>query len=107
MRLILIRVLKNCEKELLEFPIEIREDLADALALLDQGIKLSMPLSRAIPSIGKGVHELRLRDRSGIYRVIYVFSGNGNICLLHAFTKKTQTTPKPNIELAKKRLKEV
>lgn len=103
----MIRLLKKCEKELLTFPEDVREDLADALARLDQGDKLAMQLSRPMPSIGRGVHELRLRDRSGIYRVIYVFVGNGVICLLHAFAKKTQTTPKQSIDLAKKRLKEI
>jgi len=46
-------------------PAEIRADLADALARLDAGLSLSMPLSRPMPAIGPGVHELRLRDRSG------------------------------------------
>ena len=35
------------------------------------GLILAMPLSRPMPAIGRGVHELRLRDRSGQYRVIY------------------------------------
>lgn len=102
----MISFLKNCEREILDFPLEIREDLADALARLDQGHKLSMPLSRPMPSIGKGVHEIRLRDRTGIYRVIYVFMKAGHIYLIHAFMKKTQVTSKTNMDLAKKRLKE-
>lgn len=57
--------------------------------------------------IGKGVHELRFRDRAGIYRVIYVLLGANEIWLLHAFIKKTDQTPKQNIELVQKRLKEV
>lgn len=55
----MISIIRQCEKELKEFPEEIREDLADALALLDVGVNLSMPLSRPMPSIGKSVHELR------------------------------------------------
>jgi phage-related protein len=102
-----IKALKQCESELKEFPISIREDLADALARLNEGHFLSMPLSRPMPSIGKGVHELRFRDSAGIYRVIYVFLGAGMIYLLHAFKKKTQQTSKHNLEVAKKRLKEV
>lgn len=81
--------------------------MADTLARLDEGHFLSMPLSRPMPSIGKGVHELRFRDRAGIYRVIYVLAGAGNIYLLHAFAKKASKTPQPNIDLAKKRLKEI
>ena len=60
-----------------------------------------------MPSIGKGVHELRFRDRSGIYRVIYLLLGESEIWLLHAFMKKTQQTPKQNIELAQRRLKAI
>lgn len=103
----MIWILRSCERELEDFPEEIRVDLADALARLTLGQKLSMPLSRPMPSIGKGVHEIRLRDRTGNYRVIYVFLGEQQIYLLHAFSKKTQEMPKQNIDLAKKRLKEV
>ena len=103
----MIHILKNCQKEVLKLPEGIRGDLADALARLDEGHKLSLPLSRPMPSIGKGVHELRLRDRAGIYRVIYFLKEAGAIYLLHAFKKKSQKTPKENIEIAKRRLKEV
>lgn len=103
----MITILKRCEKEIDDFPEEVRGDLADALARLEEGHMLSMPLSRPMPSIGKGVHELRFKDRSGIYRVIYFLAGKGIIHLLHAFTKKTQQTPLQNIELAKNRLREL
>lgn len=103
----MIRVLPQCQKEIYEFPEDVRGDLADALARLNEGHKLSMPLSRPMPSIGKGVHELRFRDRSGIYRVIYVFIGDGSVYLIHAFMKKTAQTPTQHIDLAKKRLKEI
>jgi len=66
-----------------------------------------MPLSRPMPSIGPGVHELRLRDRSGVYRVIYALTRRGVIHILHAFKKTTQATPLKNLELARKRLKEM
>lgn len=102
----MIVLLRQCQKELEDFPLAVREELADALARLEEGHKLSMPLSRPMPSIGRGVHELRFRDRSGIYRVIYVFIAGGRIVLLHAFMKKTQQTPQQNIELAQRRLKE-
>ena len=64
----MINVLKNCRKEILEFPEDFWGDLADALARREDGQVLSMPLSRLMPSIGRGVHELRFRDRAGIYR---------------------------------------
>ena len=103
----MVSILKQCEKELKEFPEVVREDLADALALLEEGVNLSMPLSRPMPAIGKGVHELRLKERSGIYRVVYFIRRQSEIWLIHAFQKKSQQTPKENIELAKQRLKGV
>ena len=102
----MIRILKNCQKEIAEFPEQVREELAEAMIRLDKGHLLQFPLSRPMPVINKGVHELRFRDRAGIYRVIYVLIENENICFLHAFTKKTQGTAKKNIDLAKRRLKE-
>ena len=103
----MISITKLCEKELKDFPEVVKEDLADALALLDEGVNLSMPLSRPMPSIGSGVHELRLKDRSGVYGVVYFIRKQSDIWLIHAFQKKLQQTPKENIELAKQRLKGV
>ena len=103
----MLTVLKQCRKELDDFPEGVKGELADAVARLEIGHILSMPLSRPMPSIGKGVHELRFRDRSGIYRVVYYLAGAGAIHLLHAFMKKKGQTPRKNIEIAQKRLREV
>jgi phage-related protein len=102
-----IQILKPCQREIDILPLEVKEDLADALARLQEGHKLSLPLSRPMPSIGKRVHELRLKDRSGIYRVVYFIKTANNIYLLHSFKKKTSQTPKENIETARSRLKGV
>jgi phage-related protein len=102
-----IEIVRACEKELKDFPVEVRGDLADALARLDAGLNLSMPLSRPMPSIAPGAHELRFRDRSGIYRVVYWIRRQGEIWLLHAFKKKTQQTPTLNIEVAKQRIRKL
>lgn len=66
-----------------------------------------MPLSRPMPGIGRGVHELRLKARSGAYRVVYALVRRGAVHVLHAFRKTTQETSAQNLELARKRLKEV
>jgi len=102
-----IEILRQCEKEILDWPEEIREDLADAAARLERGHLLSLPLSRPMPSIGTGVHELRFRDRSGVYRVVYFFAGSSKIWFLHAFKKTTQATSPHDIAIAKERLKRV
>ena len=102
----MIIIAPACRRELDELPMDVRGDLADALARLDAGLMLTMPLSRAMPGIGRGVHELRLRDRSGHYRVIYALIRRGAVHVLHAFKKTTQTTPQRHIDLERKRLKE-
>ena len=103
----MLNIQKQCLRELDDCPEETKGELADAIARLELGHMLSMPLSRPMPSIGKGVHELRFRERSGIYRVIYFLAGGGTIHLLHAFAKKTRQTPQQNIDIAKRRLREV
>ncbi len=102
----MIRLLRQCHREIADLPDRIRGDLADALARLDAGLSLSMPLSRPMPSIGRGAHELRLRDRSGDYRIVYVAQRSGEIVVVLAFKKTSQKTPERIIELARSRAKE-
>ena len=49
-----------CRKEILELPLEVGEDLADALARLDEGQRLRFPLCRPMPLVAKGLYEIRL-----------------------------------------------
>jgi phage-related protein len=102
----MLEIHPRCQRELDDLPLAVREDLADAVARLEQGLKLSMPLSRPMPSIGTGVHELRLHARSGAFRVIYAVVTKSGVVLLHAFKKTSEKTPQRNIEIARARLKE-
>lgn len=58
-----------------------------------------------MPSIGKGVEELRVWDDTGTYRVVYLARLADTVYVLHAFQKKTQTTAKRDIEVARTRLR--
>jgi phage-related protein len=60
-----------------------------------------------MPAIGKGVEEIRVSDPSGAYRVIYVARRVEAVYVLHAFHKKTQSTPKKDLEIAKRRFGQV
>jgi phage-related protein len=95
-----------CPREIKELPASMRGDLADTLARLDAGLGLSMPLLRPIPGIRRGVHELRVKDGFGGYRAVYALIRSGTVYGLHAFKKTTQATPKRNVEIARRRLKE-
>ena len=90
-----------------DFPEDIRRELGKAIFDLQKGHRLSMPLSKPMPSVGVGVEELRVKDRAGIYRIFYFARRADGILIFHAFQKKTQKTPQREIELVQKRLKEM
>lgn len=62
---------------------------------------------KPMPSIGKGVEEIRIWEESGTYRVIYTARLADAVYVLHAFQKKTQATAKRDIDLAKTRFAEL
>lgn len=84
-----------------EFPEDARHDAGYQLDKVQRG---EQPVDfKPMPSIGKGVEELRVWDDSGTYRVVYAARFADAVYVLHAFQKKTQATSKRDIELAKKR----
>lgn len=89
------------------FPKEVRQELGKAIWDLQQGKILGMPVSRPMTLVGAGVAELRIRDRSGIYRAFYYTRSPRGILIFHAFMKRSQTTPKRDLDLGQNRLKEL
>jgi len=63
----------------------------------------SPTIFKPMPSVGKGVEEIRATEESGAYRVIYVARCAEAVRVLHAFQKKTQATSSRDIEIAGKR----
>ena len=61
---------------------------------------------KAMTIVGRGVRELRIHQE-GQYRVIYVAKIDDAVHVLHAFQKKTQKTRKQDVEIARRRLKEI
>jgi phage-related protein len=89
------------------FPEDVRRELGKAIYDLQKGEALTMPLSRPMPSIATGAAELRIRDRTGIYRAFYYSRSPRGILVFHAFVKKAPATPLRELDLGKKRLKEL
>lgn len=58
-------------------------------------------------TVGQGVKEIRIRDASGAFRVIYVAKFTDAVYVLHCFQKKTAKTSKTDLELATKRYREL
>jgi phage-related protein len=95
------RVLDDVES----FPVGILADYARLVELLIEfGPDLRMPHSR---TMGGGLFELRPRGREGMGRALYCFVVGQRVIVLHAFVKKSQTTPQRDLDIARKRMKEV
>jgi phage-related protein len=58
---------------------------------------------KPMASIGLGACEVRVRDSTGAYRLIYVARFADAVYVLHAFQKKSRKTPRSDIDLAKQR----
>jgi len=64
----------------------------------------TLPHSRPMPSIGSGVHELRINDKNNTWRIIYRIDMDA-IVILEVFVKKSRTTPKKVTKTCQDRLK--
>ncbi|MDO8670767.1 MAG: type II toxin-antitoxin system RelE/ParE family toxin [Dehalococcoidia bacterium] len=71
------------------------------LQLWIRNVTAREPLARHLE--GK-LWELREESSTNIYRVIYFFFAGRQIVLLHGFQKKTQKTPRQEIDVAGKRM---
>ena len=70
----------------------------------DYGAQLGKPYADVI---GDGLFEIRVKGKEWIARAFFCYAKNAEIIVLHSFIKKTQKPPKNELEIAKKRLKEV
>jgi phage-related protein len=61
---------------------------------------------KPMPSIGRGVQEIRVHVL-GEWRIIYVAKFGDAVYVLHSFQKKSQKTDQQDIELARKRFKQI
>jgi phage-related protein len=68
------------------------------------GPNLGMPYTRPF---GDGLFEIRAKGAEGIGRAFFCCIVGRRLIILHGFIKKTQTTPSKELEIARKRLKEI
>jgi phage-related protein len=96
----------KAEKEFLELPKDVQARLVRSLELFSVHgpAALTMPLAR--PVEGK-LWELRASGRDGIARSLYVLDTGRELVILRSFAKKTQKTPRAEIELAWSRWSEL
>ncbi|PDW00057.1 type II toxin-antitoxin system RelE/ParE family toxin [Candidatus Viridilinea mediisalina] len=87
-----------------ELSPEDRRTLGEDVKTVEYGWPIGMPLCRCM---GSDLWEIR-SNLSGrrIARILFCIA-NGHIVLLHGFIKKTQSTPRSDLELARARMKEI
>jgi phage-related protein len=88
-----------------DFPPEVRQQAGHEVYQVQIGRDPSD--WKPMPSIGAGVREIRLRDATGAFRIIYVAAFADAVHVLHAFQKKSQKTAQRDLELAAARLRDL
>ncbi|MFO7802725.1 MAG: type II toxin-antitoxin system RelE/ParE family toxin [Desulfovermiculus sp.] len=92
-------------EDLRAFPVDARREAGYQIDKLQRG---SSPESwKPVSTIGAGIQEIRIRDVSGQFRVLYVTKFAEAVYILHCFHKKTQKIPKKDLELAADRYREL
>lgn len=91
---------KPAKEFLLSLEPKMRAKLAGLIEILEEkGNQLREPYSK---HLSDGIFEIRGKVGSDITRILYFFYYEGRIILTNGFVKKTQETPKKEINLAKK-----
>ena len=88
--------------DLKAFPDEARRDAGFSLDFVQRGLEPSN--WKPMRSVGMEVKEIRVRDVTGAYRVIYLATRPEAVYVLHCFQRKTQRTRQEDIEVAARRL---
>src|SRR5579864_3636684 len=85
-----IRWIGSAYRDLLAFPKEARKEAGFQLGKVQAGLE---PADwKPFDEIGAGTREIRIREASGAFRVMYVAKFEEAVYVLHCFQKKTQTT---------------
>ena len=85
-------------------PADDRRIVGFDIATAEFGWPLGMPLCR---SLSRGLWEIRSDLGRGRIARVFFCADKGHMVLLHAFIKKSQKTPQAELELARKRQKEI
>jgi phage-related protein len=87
------------------FPGEARRETGFQIDRVQRG--LDPDSWKPMKTVGQGVREIRVRDASGAFRVIYIATLPDAVYVLHAFQKKTQATAKRDLDVATGRYMEL
>ncbi|OGO91358.1 MAG: hypothetical protein A3F41_00550 [Coxiella sp. RIFCSPHIGHO2_12_FULL_44_14] len=83
------------------FSEEVKREIGHQLDRVQRGLEPDD--WKPMKAIVAGAKEIRVRDKLGAFRVIYVVKRSDGILVLHAFQKKTEKTTKHDLDIAKTR----
>jgi len=87
------------------FPLDAKREAGHQIDLVQNGIDPDD--WKPMGGVGSGAKEIRIRDATGAFRVIYVAKFADAIYVLHCFQKKTEQTSKHDIDLAEERYRDL
>jgi len=100
-----IRWVGSSYQDILKFPVEPRKEAGFQLGKVQAGLEPDD--WKPFNDVGVGTKEIRIRDATGIYRVMYVAKFEQAIYVLHCFQKKTEATTKQDKAIAETRYRAV
>lgn len=95
----------SSKEDLKSFPSAVMDDMGYQLFLVQCGLEPDN--WKPMAGIGMGVREIRVKDVSGIFRTVYLATRPEALYVLHCFQKKTEQTAPRDIELARRRFKDI
>lgn len=100
-----IEFLGTALSDLRAFPLAARRDAGHQLDQVQRGRESDD--WKPMETVGAGAKEIRIRDATGAFRVIYVAKFAEVVYVMHCFQKKTAKTSKADLDLAAKRYREL
>ena len=91
--------------DLRDFPEKARREAGFQLDQVQNG--LDPDDWKPMTTVGAGVKEIRVKDETGAFRVMYVAKFEDAVYVLHCFQKKTQKTSKHDLDLAEARYRDL
>lgn len=100
-----IKFYQGVDDQILNMPPKIQARMLKLLELIEKhGANVGPPHTEPI---GSGLFEIRAKAQEGIGRCLFCYLQGRRIYVLNAFIKKSPKTPKSELELARRRQKEV
>ena len=99
-----VRFMGSAKDDLSAFPKLVRIRAGHELFMVQAG--RAPDDWKSMGTVGPGACEIRVRDRTGAFRVIYVARFEDAVYVLHAFEKKSRKTSQADLDLARRRYRE-